>query len=1081
MRKFYLLITALFYFHLSWSNIFQPVEDYTVRNGLSHADVTCIHIDRFGFVWIGTANGLNRFDGYTFHNYFANPKDTASLANNFIISIKEDPSGNLFVCTSTGISQYNVRNDNFSSVYLQQNAAVNSSMSTIQDFDLDAVHGYLYVLTENFLIRQSLKDKSRQKVKLSDKRDPFFDFITLIHGSNDLILGSKGKLYIYRPDKKDIMPLFNVLNKAISEDGGIKGAITISNDVAVIYTENHIWKFEIDKNTVSPVLLRKSEKNSPQIISIRKYNGRILDILTGEGMLQYDIRDDREVKFFSLHYPSDLSLSVSSFIRDKNNVLWIGTDAGLLKYNLYNPVFRNIDIADLGVKDQYITSTAFDRNEMLWLGLNKGELLIIDSGIYFSNAKVIARYQFNGEINCISRNVNNDMLLSTSRGLFFFHITPGINYRSDLNRHKIFLANKNVYSASSDELFTSLIAAEDGIYELNYENNKVVKLPELSNIIFGEPVLGISISPEYTWIVQAYRIIQLTKKRDQHSFISFSQTGRGDMPLINTTFPDGLYSLIIGTSGGMYEYDARSHGIKLFDSVYFGNNSAVHAITKDLHGRFWFSTNNGLLALDNETGKIKHFDYNDGLSIQVFADRLFAKSPKGKLAFGNMHSVTMFEPDSLFIKGHSPRVIITEGELYHKGIYESENLIDRDTLEIGPGYRYLKVSFSTMDFWAPEKNIYRYSLEKTGKPLQWINLNNQNSLILSNLPAGYYKLCILGANSNGDWSAGRAELVLHIVAPIWQRPVAYALYVIIGILILYFTVVLRTKHLLKLNREYREREIISKKIEFQSEELIIKNKNITDSLNYARRIQMALMPSQKVFRKYFPDSFILHMPKDIVSGDFYWINEVNNRVFFAAVDCTGHGVPGAFMSIIGFELLRRITEIDKKRQPADILNNLSRGFETIFRDVENITLRDGMDMAFCAVDKNKKTLEFAGAFNPLYLVRDNTITEIKGDRFSVGLQNDYLEETNNFTNHIIPLLEGDILYIFTDGLADQFGGPEGKKYKYRRFRHLLLAVHQLSMEQQVEFLRRSIVDWKGDQDQVDDILVMGIKISKQST
>ena len=426
--------------------------------------------------------------------------------------------------------------------------------------------------------------------------------------------------------------------------------------------------------------------------------------------------------------------------------------------------------------------------------------------------------------------------------------------------------------------------------------------------------------------------------------------------------------------------------------------------------------------MDNETSQLKRFDYNDGLKIQVFADRLFAKSPKGILAFCNRKAVALFDPDSLFMKGPSPRVIITEGELYRQGIYESENLIDRDTLQIGPQYKYLKVSFSTMDFWAPRKNTYRYSLEKTGKPLHWVDLNNQNSLILWNMPDGYYKLCILGANSNGDWSTGRAELVLHVVAPVWQRPIAYIVYVILGILLLYFTVVFRTKHLLKLNREYREREIISKKIEFQREELIVKNKNITDSLNYARRIQMALMPSQKVFRKYFPDSFILHMPKDIVSGDFYWINEVNDRVFFAAVDCTGHGVPGAFMSIIGFELLRRITEIDKKRQPADILNNLSRGFETIFRDVENITLRDGMDIAFCAVDKDKKTLEFAGAFNPLYLVRDNTITEIKGDRFSVGLQNDYIEESINFTNHTIPLLEGDILYIFTDGLADQFGG-----------------------------------------------------------
>ncbi|MBA7546200.1 hypothetical protein ES705_38583 [subsurface metagenome] len=237
------------------------------------------------------------------------------------------------------------------------------------------------------------------------------------------------------------------------------------------------------------------------------------------------------------------------------------------------------------------------------------------------------------------------------------------------------------------------------------------------------------------------------------------------------------------------------------------------------------------------------------------------------------------------------------------------------------------------------------------------------------------------------------------------------------------------------------------------------------------------MPSQKLFKKLFSDSFILHIPKDIVSGDFYWVNEVEGRIYIAAVDCTGHGVPGAFMSVIGFELFRRITETEKKKQPAEILNSLNRGFESIFSDADSVILRDGMDVAFCAIDQEMKVLEFAGAFNPLYLIRENSITEIKGDRFSVGL-NEEENEQKSFNDHVIPLSRGDVIYIFTDGFADQFGGPDGKKYKYRRFRHLLLALHQLPMERQGEFLKRSILDWKGSLDQVDDVLVVGIRIDK---
>jgi serine phosphatase RsbU (regulator of sigma subunit) len=217
------------------------------------------------------------------------------------------------------------------------------------------------------------------------------------------------------------------------------------------------------------------------------------------------------------------------------------------------------------------------------------------------------------------------------------------------------------------------------------------------------------------------------------------------------------------------------------------------------------------------------------------------------------------------------------------------------------------------------------------------------------------------------------------------------------------------------------------------------------------------------------------MPKDIVSGDFYWVNKVGNRIFIAAVDCTGHGVPGAFMSIIGFELFRKITNIEGLTRPSDILNRLNDDFHEIFKDVDNVVLRDGMDVAFCSIDKKDMILEYAGAFNPLYLIRDNKIMEVKGDRFAIGLdETNFREQT--FKNHLIPIQRSDIIYIFSDGFADQFGGPDGKKYKYRRFRHLLLNLHQLPMEKQHEILENNVIEWRGDQDQVDDILVIGVKV-----
>ena len=317
-------------------------------------------------------------------------------------------------------------------------------------------------------------------------------------------------------------------------------------------------------------------------------------------------------------------------------------------------------------------------------------------------------------------------------------------------------------------------------------------------------------------------------------------------------------------------------------------------------------------------------------------------------------------------------------------------------------------------------------------------------------------------------------ILLNKEGPSWiGANKAILLYVIFITLIITLLLI----YLKKIRRENKERELIAKQILQQKEELTVKNKNITDSINYAKRIQSALMPADKFFKTIFPNSFVLHIPKDIVSGDFYWLNKVGDRAFVAAVDCTGHGVPGAFISIIGVELFRNITDIEGIKQPSQILTSLNNAFQKIFHDQELISFRDGMDLAFCSFDNKNMKLEYAGALRPMYLIRDNNIYEYKGDRFSVGLNKPDENKATGFKNHEIPLQDGDIIYIFSDGYVDQFGGPEGKKYKYRRFRHLLLAIHKLSMAKQHEYLEKSILNWKGDLDQVDDILVIGIRIN----
>lgn len=253
-----------------------------------------------------------------------------------------------------------------------------------------------------------------------------------------------------------------------------------------------------------------------------------------------------------------------------------------------------------------------------------------------------------------------------------------------------------------------------------------------------------------------------------------------------------------------------------------------------------------------------------------------------------------------------------------------------------------------------------------------------------------------------------------------------------------------------------------------------KNKKITSSISYARRIQQAMLPPMSVVKSYFPDSFIFFRPKDIVSGDFYWFDKQDESIFFAAVDCTGHGVPGAFMSFVGFNLLNRALYEEKLQQPSHILNFMHSGIKSTLRKKQSNAIKDGMDIALCRYRYNSYELEFAGALNPLFIIREGNLIEFKADYNQLGeIDEDFFEP---FTNNRLRVFPGDNVYIFSDGYMDQFGGKYSKKFLKKRFVKMLLEIAPLSMDEQKFEIRKRFEKWQGDNEQVDDVLIIGIKI-----
>jgi serine phosphatase RsbU (regulator of sigma subunit) len=312
------------------------------------------------------------------------------------------------------------------------------------------------------------------------------------------------------------------------------------------------------------------------------------------------------------------------------------------------------------------------------------------------------------------------------------------------------------------------------------------------------------------------------------------------------------------------------------------------------------------------------------------------------------------------------------------------------------------------------------------------------------------------------------DVVINSPVPTF-RLVLYIVIPVSFIILIFF----QSRTLIKTRNLLREKEQALELIEFQKIELELRDKNLTDSLIYAQRIQEALLPSETYFRKHFEESFILFKPKNIVSGDFYWIGEKGEKVFIVAADCTGHGVPGALMSMIGLRLMEKTINEDNIEIPSEILAVMNKELEKTFSREKNIgtIIRDGMDIGICIIDRKRRKVEYAGAFFPLYLIRNDNLVEIAADKIIIGMNPD----RRSYVDHEIELLENDIFYIFSDGYVDQFGGEENKKFMYRRFRYLLLTIHSFHVNDQKAILEENIKTWMGSNEQVDDIMVIGFR------
>jgi serine phosphatase RsbU (regulator of sigma subunit) len=361
-----------------------------------------------------------------------------------------------------------------------------------------------------------------------------------------------------------------------------------------------------------------------------------------------------------------------------------------------------------------------------------------------------------------------------------------------------------------------------------------------------------------------------------------------------------------------------------------------------------------------------------------------------------------------------------------------------------------------------------YKLE--GKDNEWSSPSSLRFISYTELSGGSYTFKVKASNSNGVWNEVPYQITINVIPPWYKTIWFYVLSSLSTIILIFGFINYRT------NAVKKENKILENKVNERTKELAEKNKDITSSIQYAKRIQEAILPSQELIFSNLKKSFILYKPKDIVSGDFYWYGEKDNLKIIAVVDCTGHGVPGAFMSMIGHNLLNQIVSEKGNFIPGVILDELHKGVQAALKqDQHHSNNNDGMDVSIITINIETKECLWAGAFRSLVLIKaTGDLEKIDGDKFPIG--GSQLNSERIFKTHTLHLAENDTMYLFSDGYADQFGGDKGKKFMVKKFHQDLISIQQLSMIEQRNSLEKLFNDWKGNYEQVDDVLVIGVKM-----
>jgi len=1044
------------------------IENFSIEDGLSQNSIICLYQSSDGLLWVGTQDGLNLFDGYNFSIYRYNPTNPNSIPNNYINDITEDDKNNILIATREGISIWNRTSNTFTN--LKHNPEDKNSLSNNDVLQILYFGGFIWALSDDALDKYVgngifehyyfYKDSTTTRYSynnldiINDEKgniwcatkdgtnifNPKENQFYRIHENGDNSLSNNRIRALFKDDENNIwIGTFNGLNKYLK-----------STSVFISYFY-YLNKDFIRENTINDIYIDKNKN---------------LWLGTKNGLKSFD---GKQITDFDNIILNSIKDQVTQITCDFSGNIWCGTIGnGLYKITMQKQKFENFSDFN-NVADKTIFAIYAYKNN-IWAGSNG--IYIIDKLtkkiIYYNNLVENDTIQ---EITVYSfYEIDNKLWVGTDNNIFIFDKNT-FEYQNffdyfNIDYQKIFYNNR-VSDIKKDREGIYWIATLNGLFRFDGKNiKKFSHNPNDTTSISSNIVTKILLDNNKIWVA-TYNGLNVFYKKDQKFKKWDSENGLPSIFLLDIEKTD-YNTLWISTTSGLSKMNIHEETFLNFNSFNHGFKNDFFYDIIYTNNYMWLSSNYGVVKFNCNNYKFKTYEIKDGLaSLECNIGSAFL-SEDSTIYFGSINGISWSNLKDTMEIISSPKTVITRIE--RQGFTENKEVIPFPDTSKSYYFSYKDIitfHFTTPHFSYPEKNRYKYKI--VGLSDSWSEEQSANFITLTGLSPGNYTLKIKGANSQETWNNSPAVIKFQIAPPFHRSILAYALYITIFLTLIIFAFLYIYSNIKKENKILQEKNLALEQLDEQRMLLQDKNKNITDSINYAKKIIEAILPPAETLNYVLPESFIFFIPKDIVSGDFYWFKEKNDNIYIAAVDCTGHGIPGAFMSIIGINLLETITN-EGVSDPAIFLNYMNKEIiSTLKKDMDKKHLKDGMDMTLCIIDKRRKQLKYAGAYNPAYIIRDESIIQLKGDRKSVG--NDF--ELNPFTPFSMKIRENDMVYIFSDGFTDQFGEDSTKKFKFKRFRLLLLSIHKKSMEEQKQILFDNFNQWKGKAEQVDDILVIG--------